>query len=122
MNQLETNAFRSLSSGEESIIRKLLEQPFAGRDELLVQLGNCQVKTIDNDGGLQIQVGGNAVQADTVARVPVEAEARDADGATLHLLLHVVDGHLNELEIYREDGGTVQEFPTVERIAEVHAA
>jgi hypothetical protein len=38
----------------------------------------------------------------------VEAEFEDRDGVTVHILLHVMDGFLNELEIFREDSGRVQ--------------
>ena len=48
------------------------------------------------------QTGGP--RADVVRRIPVEAESFDGEGATVHLLLHVVEGQINELEIYREDG------------------
>jgi hypothetical protein len=34
--------------------------------------------------------------------VPVEADLEDDDGVTIHVL-HVLDGYLNELEVYRED-------------------
>jgi hypothetical protein len=41
-------------------------------------------------------------------RIPVEAELKDADGVTIHVLLHVLDGLLNELEVYRDDSGPIQ--------------
>ncbi|HEV2122825.1 MAG TPA: hypothetical protein VGW38_08630 [Chloroflexota bacterium] len=34
-------------------------------------------------------------------RVPTEGEARDIDGTTIQVLLHVVGGYLSELELYR---------------------
>jgi hypothetical protein len=37
-------------------------------------------------------------------RVPIEAVADDIDGMTIHVLLHVVDGYIDGLELYREDG------------------
>jgi hypothetical protein len=40
--------------------------------------------------------------------VPVEAELEDEDGVPVHVLLHVLDGYLNELEIYREDSAPVR--------------
>jgi hypothetical protein len=32
----------------------------------------------------------------------------DQDGVAVHVLLHVLDGYLNELEIYREDSAPLQ--------------
>jgi hypothetical protein len=38
----------------------------------------------------------------------VEAELEDIDGMAIHLLLYVIDGHLDELEIYRDDSRPIQ--------------
>ena len=43
-----------------------------------------------------------------VQRVPVEAEAEDIDGVTVHVLLHVIDGYIDELEIYRDDSAPLR--------------
>jgi hypothetical protein len=43
-----------------------------------------------------------------MTRIPVEAELEDGDGVTIHLLLHVLEGYLNELEVYRDDSAPVQ--------------
>jgi hypothetical protein len=32
---------------------------------------------------------------------------QDTDGVLIHVLLHVVDGFMNELEIFREDSGPI---------------
>jgi hypothetical protein len=48
--------------------------------------------------------------------VPVEAAAPDVDGVSVHVLLHVVDERLAELELYREDLGTVIEFPMAAKL------
>jgi hypothetical protein len=53
-------------------------------------------------------------QAEPVARdlvdhlAVIEAEVDDADGTIVHLLVHVVDGFLHELEIFREDSNPVR--------------
>ena len=80
----------------------LLSQPFPGRDALTEQLQAVRVRTIDADGSLELRPTGGP-RADVVRRIPVEAESFDGEGATVHLLLHVVDGQMKELEIYRED-------------------
>ena len=43
--------------------------------------------------------------------MPVEAEYLDVDGVPIWILLHVVDGLLNELEILRADSAKMQNFP-----------
>jgi hypothetical protein len=88
----------------------LLEAEFPGRDELAPMLRLVLVRTIDEDGGLELQSQIEG-KAPVVKRVPVEAEARDEDGFTIHALLHVVDGRPIELEIYK-DGGSVKQMPS----------
>jgi putative aminopeptidase FrvX len=73
------------------------------------------VRTIDPNGSLEfVHVEGPS--AKVVRRIPVEAEARDEDGTVIHVLVHVLDGKLNELEIYREDSGTVVRKPAPEQL------
>ena len=78
-----------------------------------MQASRATVRQIDADGSLEFWVTGG-VPAEVVRRIPVEAEAVDSDGATIHLLLHVVDGLMNELELYRDGGGTVRRMPAAE--------
>lgn len=59
----------------------------------------------------------SAAQAKVLQRVPVEAEAKDADGVGIHFLLHVVDGRLREIEIFLEDSEPVQKMPGVESLS-----
>jgi hypothetical protein len=102
--------FRKPTDEERSLLECLLEAQFPGRDELAPMVRNVLVRTIDEDGGLQLQseVSG---EAPVVKRIPVEAEAKDSDGFRVHALLHVVDGRPTELEIYKDDGSTVKRMP-----------
>ena len=92
---------------------KLLSASFQGRDALRQQLRDVLVEKIDDEGSLRLRTGAGP-KASVLHRVPLEAEAVDSDGVALHVLLHVVDGRLNELEIYREDGARVLELPPVD--------
>jgi len=94
--------FRPPSDTERRLLNFLLRPEFPGKDDLVKQLASAEVRPIDDDGSLQfrIRVGSPAV---VNGRIPVEAELEDSDGMTIFLLLHVVDGYLNELEIYRGD-------------------
>lgn len=83
---------------------RLLETDFPGCEALRGQLLTLRVLPIDGDGSLKLSVTGGD-RAPVVRRVPVEAEMADVDGVPIHVLLHVVDGCLDELEVFREDSG-----------------
>jgi hypothetical protein len=97
---------RSTTPHEEALLRVMLQADFPGGPALLEQLAVTRVTPMDDDGSLQLPVG-DAPRAKVVRRVPVEAETKDDDGVTIHLLIHVAAGPLNELEIYREDSAAV---------------
>jgi hypothetical protein len=102
--------FREPTEVERLLLERLLEAEFPGRDELVPLLQRVLVRTIDEDGGLKLQSQTEG-KAPVVKRVPVEAEAKDEDGAVIHMLLHVVEGRPAELEFFREDTATVKRIP-----------
>jgi hypothetical protein len=100
-----------MTPSEKELVGRLLERPFPGRDELRQQLKTAKVRVIDEDGGLEISVSSSTRAGHVKYRIPVEAEYEDADGSTVHVLLHVVGGRANELEFYREDNSSVKSWP-----------
>ena len=104
------HTFRDFTAHEQGIIDRLLEKAFPGRDEICKQMKTCLVRAIDEDKSLEFLVRSN-VKAKVKKRIPVEAEVQDTDGILMHILLHVVDGKVNELEIYKEDGSLIIERP-----------
>ncbi len=111
MRLTQESPYRKPTDAEQSLLERLLEAQFPGRDELAPMVRNLLVRTIDEDGGLELcsQVEG---KSSVVKRVPVEAEAKDEDGVLIHVLLHVVDGRPVELEFFREDGATLRRLPS----------
>jgi hypothetical protein len=103
--------FRAMTSAGQDVLATLLRAEFRGRDALRQQVASATAHVIEDDGSLAFSVIDGA-RADIVRRVPVEAELEDVDGVTIHVLLHVADGMLDELEIFREDSRRVQR-PTV---------
>ena len=102
--------FRDLTTVERSILDRLLQDPFPGRDEISNQLNTCKVKPIDENGSLKFEVTAGK-KASVKNRIPTEGEAKDRDGMPVFLLLHVVDGFVTELEIYRGDSAKVLGLP-----------
>jgi hypothetical protein len=111
--------FRDFTPYEHEIIDKLLEKSFPGRDEIYEQMKNCLVRTLDEDESLEFLVKSN-VKAKVKRRIPVEAEFQDIDGVLIHILLHVIDGKVNELEIYKEDGSPIIENPDPSKLKVVY--
>ena len=66
---------------------------------------------------LAFDIPANVPRAHLEKRIPVEAEGRDADGMGIHFLLHVVDGLLKEIEIFREDSQPIKRLPNAEQLA-----
>ena len=85
----------------------LLSTDFDGRGTITEQVAVASVREIDHNGSLEFAPS-DTTRTEVVRRIPVEAELEDHDGVTIHMLLHVVDGLVNELEIYRDDSGRVQ--------------
>lgn len=102
--------FRTPMEWERALLERLLQAEFPGRDELAQMIRDILVRTIDEDGGLELQsqVKGRAL---VIQRVPVEGEARDEDGLVIHVLLHVVEGKPVELEIYKNGAARIKRFP-----------
>lgn len=102
--------FREPNDYERALFAKLVEQEFPGRPEVGIQLRTAKVRRIDTLGCLEFAA--SEVSPAVVRRsVPVEAEGEDEDGITVHFLLHIVDGFLDLLEIYKEDGSGVIRLP-----------
>jgi hypothetical protein len=99
--------FRAPSEAERRLVSALLEAEFQGRTALVRQLADAKVRTLDQDGSFELLVEG-AGPAEVTRRTPVEAEVDDLDGTTVRVLLHVADGFLAELEIFREDSQPLQ--------------
>jgi hypothetical protein len=100
---------RELTKPELALLEALLAEPFQGRTELIRQVPGIRCRRIDEDGSLRLAATGPpAVVHD---RVPVTGHALDIDGAPVEVLLHVVDGLLDEIELYRQDTRTVLGLP-----------
>ncbi len=103
----DPSAFRPLSDLERQLLEVLLGTDFPGRDAVAEQVAVASVREIDGNGSLEFAPS-NKPSAEVTRRIPVEAELDDSDGVTIHVLLHVMEGLVKELEVYRDDSGRVQ--------------
>jgi len=90
----------------------LLEAEFPGKEQLAPMVQDMLVRPIDEAGSLELRTQANT-RATVIKRIPVEAEAKDKDGVTIHVLLHVVDGRPIELEIFKDDSSRIKYMPVV---------
>lgn len=105
---------RPISDDERGLLRVLIgTEDFGGRSEIAEQLSNAQVEEIDPDGSLRFVVLSQR-RAPIKCRIPVEAQFLDTDGIQGHLLLHVVNGQVAELEVYKDDSSRVIKRPRPE--------
>lgn len=107
--------FRSLTDYERQLIDRLLSEAFPARDAIRAQVVDSLGKQIDSDGSLEILVGDESPVAVSKFRVPVQGWFEDKDGIHIHVLLHVVNRRVNELEIYK-DNGTIIKMPDPEQL------
>jgi len=106
--------FREPTPAERAVMRRLAAEDFPGKEEIVRQLVDCRVRTIDDEGSLELEVNAAGRPAMVKKRIPVEAEAIDEDGIHVHVLLHVVKGLAKELEVYKDDGSRVRRMPSAD--------
>jgi hypothetical protein len=103
--------WRDLSRREADVLAHLFRADFLGRDELVAQASTAQACRVDTEGSLRFLVDGPL--AEVVGRVPVEGFYHDGEAEpgrlrpAVHLLVHVIDGRLHELEVYKDDGADI---------------
>ena len=93
----------------------MVEREFPGRDEVRAQLASVTARTIDDDGSLELRTS-SATNAGVERRVPAEAWYVDDDGIVVNLLLHVLQGKVRELEIYKDDSSPIRKVPAAETL------
>lgn len=107
--------FRNMTPYEVGILAKLLDgADFQGCREIQDQVSATLACTIDENRSLKLRPGREAPSAHVAKRIPVEAEAEDSDGTTIHFLLHVLSGYIEELEIFKDDGSQILSWPESE--------
>jgi hypothetical protein len=106
--------WREITSQERALLDVLLSTPFSGREAIVQQLHGARVRIIDAEGSLAFDVA-SPEPATVKHRIPIEAEAEDLDGVTVHMLLHLVEGKVSELEFYKDDSSRVLRLPLPDR-------
>ena len=109
---METS-FRQLAANETTLLEKLLAHEFPGRDALRRQLPFVVARQIDEHGCLELRYEGDGL-AETELGCPTEGTCEDIDGGLIAVMLHVKDGRMRLLEIFKQDGSEILRAPTGE--------
>lgn len=104
---LAAEVWRAADAWERALMERLLDVPdFSGRAALLRQWSGAVVQSVTDDGTFLIRPNADAADAHVRHRIPTEGEIDDRSGA-IHVLLHVTDGRMSEVEIYHDAGEPV---------------
>ena len=102
---------RNLNELEKEMLNRLVEKDFQGKEAIVKQIENAMAEDCndnDNYGSILLHTGVKEA-ADVRDRIPVEALVADSDGTDVAILLHVVDGFINELELFKVDGSPLMQ-------------
>ena len=106
---IKGKSWRKPSLVERDVLRRLVAINFVGCEEISQQIEECLVREIDENGSFEIDVPPTRPRATVSSRVPAEGEYLDVDGICVHVLLHVVEGIVTMLEVYKEDNTEVHD-------------
>lgn len=96
---------RKLNDKEKLWLNKLLEAEFKGKEIIIQQLGNTEVFCEENYQYISINfyVENFIEKYPYEVRVPVEMRAFQENSNPIVFLLHIIDGFVNELEVFTAD-------------------
>lgn len=83
---------------------------FQAEMNCVVNLLDCKSVMVDNNGWIALYP---VVEDPAIIkyRVPIEGSYPAVDGIRIHILLHVIDGFVRVLEVFKEDGSAVIQHP-----------
>ena len=112
---------RLLEIIEQRILYKLLDQCTFDTSSLRPQVAIIKVQNVNDDGSiLRFENLKSAPPAPIppIHFVPVEAIVSDTDGVKIHILLHLREGRLYEMEYLKEDGTIIMKHPDPQEMKE----
>ncbi|MBY5774186.1 hypothetical protein HFN63_29480 [Rhizobium leguminosarum] len=126
--------WRDIDPRERALLMHLLRDEFQGKAEILQQMNSVEVMRVSPEGSLRLRTSGpvadvrdnDAPSPRANDKIPVEGFYDDDKKSFLsvaklvRLALHVTDGRLSELEIYKEDGSTIVTGPYEIDLSRVH--
>lgn len=98
-----TNA--QLLPSETALLSAMLNDGSENASIIINQINNSHIRREGNEyyASILFEVDSGIQKLTTHTRVPIEMHLWKKDEAPIALLLHVIDGYINELEIYKGD-------------------
>ncbi len=129
--------WRESDHRERALLMHLLRGDFQGKAEILEQMSSVEVMRISPTGSLKLRSQGPlAIVKDNDApsprpndHIPIESfyddEAPNQKSIVriarlVRLALHVTNGRISELEVYKEDGSPIRTDPYEVHLSKVH--
>lgn len=106
---MENKKFRNFLQIEKAWLEAMLSVDFLGKEIISKQLDNAQISRDYNVGyiSLKINVDKSIEQFPFQIRVPIEMRVSGKDDIPIVFLLHVIDGVVDELEIFNADSSPI---------------
>lgn len=112
---------KKLSDNEIHWLSTLLKVQFDQKEEIIKQINNAEINREYNKYFLSLKFGVDkkAKQINRSDRVPVEMRVYQNGTCPVQFLLHIVNGYVNELEVFCADSSEIDpnlEIDRAERI------
>ena len=103
--------YRELNQEEQKWLKKLLDVNFLGKRVLEKQIKHAKIIQNYNSGfiSLKFKIGKNVEKFPYNYRVPAQMIANQSDGIPIIFLIHVINGYIDELEIFNAGGHEISE-------------
>lgn len=110
--------YRKLQTKELDWLKKMLEVNFLGKTELLEQIQNAYVTPhyCNNFISLKFHVGVGTDIFPYKVRNPVEMRAYQEDSVPVVCLIHILNGYLDELEVFNADSSKISDDFSLENV------
>lgn len=108
---MDKEDFRALSDLERRILEVMIHAGLPNDEILMNQINSSRVRNIDEVGSIKFFVSRCDRYADATGPL-ITAQQEDVDtvpgrGPYINFLLFLCDGIIDELEIYKDDGGAI---------------
>lgn len=108
---------RDFLEEERQWLNKILSVTFEGRDIIAKQVSDAKVTGCCSCGCKSIEIKVNNMHPvyPYSKRIPVEMEVASKDGVPITFLLHVLNGYVSELEVFRADSLIIDEDINIQK-------